>query len=225
MADGLVQVAPDSTGKKVDASELTVGTNTVERQRIVIADPATATALAPVSATTGLSVNVTNASIAIADGAASLTVDAPVGTPVFVRLSDGAAAIATLPVSLGNSTGKAVVAKTGSLATTSASADQVILTYTVTSGKTFYLEYFEVEARLTSFATTATFFGTASLENPSGTKLITEMCAGAGITQNQPGFVFAEPLPIAAGTVIRVVCTPSSTTGYTWQANFGGYEK
>lgn len=36
----------------------------------------------------------------ITDNAGSLTVDAPVGTPVFVRLSDGAAAIATLPVSL-----------------------------------------------------------------------------------------------------------------------------
>jgi len=36
----------------------------------------------------------------ITDNAGSLTVDAPVGTPVFVRLSDGTAAIATLPVSL-----------------------------------------------------------------------------------------------------------------------------
>lgn len=36
----------------------------------------------------------------VTDSAGSLTVDAPVGTPVFVRLSDGAAAIATLPVSL-----------------------------------------------------------------------------------------------------------------------------
>ena len=36
----------------------------------------------------------------IGDGAGSLTVDAPVGTPVFVRLSDGTAAISTLPVSL-----------------------------------------------------------------------------------------------------------------------------
>lgn len=34
------------------------------------------------------------------DNAGSLTVDAPVATPVFVRLSDGASAIATLPVSL-----------------------------------------------------------------------------------------------------------------------------
>ena len=38
--------------------------------------------------------------LSVDDGAGSLTVDAPVGTPVFVRLSDGAAAISTLPVSL-----------------------------------------------------------------------------------------------------------------------------
>lgn len=38
--------------------------------------------------------------IPITDNAGSVTVDAPVATPVFVRLSDGAAAIATLPVSL-----------------------------------------------------------------------------------------------------------------------------
>lgn len=36
----------------------------------------------------------------VTDNAGSLTVDAPVGTPVFVRLSDGTSAIATLPVSL-----------------------------------------------------------------------------------------------------------------------------
>lgn len=35
----------------------------------------------------------------VQDGGNSLTVDAPVGTPAFVRLSDGTAAIATLPVS------------------------------------------------------------------------------------------------------------------------------
>lgn len=37
--------------------------------------------------------------LSVDDNGASLTVDAPVGTPVFVRLSDGAAPIATLPVS------------------------------------------------------------------------------------------------------------------------------
>lgn len=38
--------------------------------------------------------------VPITDNSGSLTVDAPVGTPVFVRLSDGASPISTLPVSL-----------------------------------------------------------------------------------------------------------------------------
>lgn len=48
MADQFVQVAADSVGKKIDASELSVGANTVERQRINISDPTTAAAHASV---------------------------------------------------------------------------------------------------------------------------------------------------------------------------------
>ena len=138
-----------------------------------------------------------------------------------------AAAISNSPigsVSIGNSLGKVNVMRTGALVTTAVTADQVILTYTVTAGKTLYLTYFVVSARLTTFATTATNFGLASLESPAATKLITAMNSGAGIT-DLPPFTFSEPIPIAAGTVIRVVCTPGATTSYTWQANFGGYEK
>lgn len=58
-----------------------------------------------------LQVDILNATVAVTqsgtwdevgvnDSGNSLTVDAPVGTPVFVRLSDGSAAITTLPVSL-----------------------------------------------------------------------------------------------------------------------------
>lgn len=42
MADDFIQIQPDSTGKKVDSASLTVGTNTVERQRIIIGDNSTA---------------------------------------------------------------------------------------------------------------------------------------------------------------------------------------
>lgn len=42
----------------------------------------------------------TGGTFPVTDSGGSLTVDAPVGTPVFVRLSDGASAITTLPVSL-----------------------------------------------------------------------------------------------------------------------------
>lgn len=48
----------------------------------------------------GHNVTIDNASIAVTDNSGSLTVDAPVGTPVFVRLSDGSSAISTLPVSV-----------------------------------------------------------------------------------------------------------------------------
>ena len=127
-------------------------------------------------------------------------------------------------VSLGNSYGKTVVMKTGNLVTTATTANQVVLTYTVTSGKTFYLEYYSLDARLTTFATTATWFGTISLQNPSGTSLITDDLSGPGAITGFP-YHFAEPIPIAAGTVIVVVCTPGATTSYTWKSSFGGYER
>lgn len=50
MADGIVQLPTDSTGKKVDTEELTVGGNTVERERVQIAGSA-ATEVARVQAT------------------------------------------------------------------------------------------------------------------------------------------------------------------------------
>lgn len=126
--------------------------------------------------------------------------------------------------SLGNSANKSVVMKTGVLASSAVTADQVVLTYTVTTGKTFYLEYFDLSARLTTYAATATLFGAISIESPSGTKLYTSEIFHSG--QYSPaGQVFAESIPVPTGTVIRVVCTPAAATAMTWTANLGGYEK
>lgn len=128
--------------------------------------------------------------------------------------------------SLGNATGKTNVLKTGTLVTTATTADQVILTYTVTAGKTFYVQYLEILARLTVLSATATILGTASLETPSGTKDITVSLVQpttAEVQRHQ--YVFSEPIPVAAAAVIRVVCTPAAATSTTWVANFGGYEK
>lgn len=47
-----------------------------------------------------LTVDASGVAVPVTDNSSSLTVDAPVGTPVFVRLSDGSSAITTLPVSL-----------------------------------------------------------------------------------------------------------------------------
>lgn len=60
----------------------------------------------------------------ITDSGGSITVDAPVGTPAFVRLSDGSAAITTLPVSLASVPSHAVTnAGTFSVQVTSMPAD------------------------------------------------------------------------------------------------------
>lgn len=50
MSDSSVQLAPDGTGKRVDTSELLVGADLVQRQRVVIGDDASADGLAKVSA-------------------------------------------------------------------------------------------------------------------------------------------------------------------------------
>lgn len=81
--------------------------------------------------------------LSIDDNGGSLTVDAPVGTPVFVRLSDGSAAIATLPVSLASvpshavtNAGTFVVQENGSALTSLQLIDDVIYTSGDTLSKT-----------------------------------------------------------------------------------------
>lgn len=73
------------------------------------------------------------AAVPVTDNSGSLTVDAPVGTPVFVRLSDGASAISTLPVSLASVPSHAVT-NAGTFAVQAAQSG----TWTVTgAGGTF----------------------------------------------------------------------------------------
>jgi hypothetical protein len=140
-----------------------------------------------------------------------------------VLLTDGSTV--TQPATLGNSVGKSTVNKTGSLTTIATTVDQVVLTYTVTAGKTFYLQYFNFGHRLTALPgnNNPILIGTIALETPSGTKLYTKDCVHPNYDVPCPEL--AEPLPIAAGTVIRVVCTPAATSSTLWRANFGGYEK
>lgn len=129
----------------------------------------------------------------------------------------------TLSIGLGISAGKTTIGKTATLVTNSNNNDQVILTYMVTAGKTFYLEGFDWKTAKTSVDTSAATYGTISLETPSGTKIQTWIARDAGTDSFARSF--AEPLPIAAGTVIRFVVTPTNNTSYTWVANLIGYEK
>lgn len=128
-------------------------------------------------------------------------------------------------VSLGQTLGKTNAFKVGSQVTTAATADQVVATYTVTTNKTFYLQYLSVEVHLTTPSATAAHMGTWSLETPSGTKVLTHTATNPTTSQKyQFRLELAEPIPVASAVVCRVVCTPSGTTSTTWEANFGGYE-
>lgn len=120
------------------------------------------------------------------------------------------------------------VFKTGTLASSANTADQVILTLEVSPNKDFVLEYLSVSVRLTTAGTTATAFGTVSLEAPSGNKLLTWDLAGAGVG-NGAYLELGEPLTIVGNSngkaVVRVVCTPSAATAFTWNGNLVGYER
>lgn len=126
-------------------------------------------------------------------------------------------------ISLGNSANKTNKGTPGTLTSSATTGDQVISTYTVTTGRTFYLQQVDVTALLDTYAATATDFGTVSIETPSGTKVWTQRIYHAGAAS--PIIVrFAEPLPVPSAAVVRVVCTPAAATAFKWYANIIGYE-
>ena len=97
MADGIIQVPPDSTGKKVDAASMDVGLNTVMRQRIVIGDNSATAQFALVTAgaltvTGNINISATP-SVVLAAGTAnfgtlndiSKTVQVAIGTPFTIN--------------------------------------------------------------------------------------------------------------------------------------------
>lgn len=141
----------------------------------------------------------------------------------------GIVAVSNFPsnqlVTVDNS-GKTLVLKTGTLVTNATTADQVVLAYTVTAGKTFWLEYIAWDVRLTAVNATASILGAISLETPSGTKCFTATEVNPTTSEtNMCILTLPAPLPIPAGTVIRWVTTPAANTSMTWIGNFGGYEQ
>lgn len=99
MADGTVQIPPDSTGKKVDASSLDVGANSVIRQRVVIGDNTSVSGFAIVAGgalTITGTVNVSaTASVVLATGTANIGTVNVSNTPAVV-LAAGTANFGTL---------------------------------------------------------------------------------------------------------------------------------
>lgn len=99
MADGLVQLQPDGTGKKIDTSTLTVGSDDVHRQRVQIGgdgaeDLAAVTDEAPASDALGLVVRLAGG-ITVEPGEDPVTVEGSVEVSASA-LPTGAATEATL---------------------------------------------------------------------------------------------------------------------------------
>lgn len=133
----------------------------------------------------------------------------------------------SISASLGTAAGKTAVLKTGQLTTTAVTAGQVVLTYTVSAGKTLYLEYIDLQARLTVPAATASVLGAAIVQIGGVTvyngTFVNPTTSDSGSQAIR--LFFAEPIPIAAASVIAVQTTPAAVTSMLWTANFGGYEK
>lgn len=117
------------------------------------------------------------------------------------------------------------VLKTAQLVSTATTADQVVLTYTVTAGKTLYLQYVIMGGYLTSQPGNANpiDLGDMHVQTPSGTTFIQTERFHPKIADLVVSF--PQAIPIAAGVAIRITVTPVTTTSITWEANFGGYER
>jgi len=137
------------------------------------------------------------------------------------------AADGSISVSLGASVN--TVLKTGQLTTTSTGANQVVLNYTVTSGKTLFLEYIDIQGRFTTLtpAPSAAVLGTVVIQL-GGTTVYTGTFVNPTTLDSGSQAIrisISEPLPISAGTLVAFLVTPVLTTSMLWIANFGGYEK
>jgi hypothetical protein len=156
----------------------------------------------------------------------------PIGNTMAVQIQDGST-LQKLAVwgdgSVITNSGwqKTLVMQTGTLTTTSTTAGQIILTYTAVANKYTYIEYLDLQARLTTLSATAQILGlvtvliggvnvyTATFVNPTT----------SSIGSQAVRLSFSEPLPITAGTSIVIQVTPASATSMFWIANFGGFNR
>lgn len=164
MADQFIQVPPQSTGLKVDCTELTVGANLVERERINIADPTSATAIAGVTVNGALKVDASATTQPI-----SGTITSNQGAANATPWNENLAQVGGSAVSLGAKTSSSsipVVLATDEAALTVIQPTAANLNATVTqvAGKVFTYRVFlnAVTALNNGALPTITLFGSAT---------------------------------------------------------------
>lgn len=159
----------------------------------------------------------------------------PVGGTMSVTVADGVnpaqklavASDGSIAVSISGAALKTAVLKTGQLVTTAVTANQSVLAYTVTALKTFFLEYIDLQGRLTAVSATASILGTVIVQVAGVTvytgTFVNPTTSDAGSQSIR--LMMGEPIPLPAGAVITILVTPAAVTSMTWTGNLGGYEK
>lgn len=128
-------------------------------------------------------------------------------------------------VSLGNSSGKSIVSVSSTVAT-AAVGTVVLSSYTVTAGKTFYLQHLVVRGFLTTPAVSNTNFGNIVVTQQGVT-----FSSSAFNDTNSSSFHdieqydFSEPVPIPSQKTIFATVNSISASAVTWMSTFIGYEK
>lgn len=141
----------------------------------------------------------TGGTFPVTDSGGSLTVDAPVGTPVFVELSDGVSAITTLPVSLASVPSHAVT-NAGTFAVQAAQSG----TWTVQPGNT---------ANTTPWLFSISQGGnTAAVNASSQLSVNCANCSGSGVSQqDNTGFTPGTTNMVPIGAEVDDTATTATT--------------
>ena len=102
----------------------------------------------------------------------------------------------------------------------------IVADYVVTATNVYYVSGIRLDGMVAgATVTTASDLGYIQLENPSGVALLkNHLVAYQG---SSPGvyYQFAEPVPFAAGSHVRVTVAPNYNGSVEWSANISGYER
>lgn len=130
------------------------------------------------------------------------------------------------------------VREKGRIVTDSTTPNQLILSHRVRAGEILNVKAFAFKGRLAVYAPTPTVLGNWSIEVGVGNKILTQQATNESrilphpfnyqVTEffdEPPIYILQEPLPVPPNTVIRFVCTPSSTVNMVWVVKIVGDER
>ena len=177
MADGLIQLPYTGTtsGKILDTTELTVGANTVQRERMIIGGEA-ATAIAVVTSSGGLIVTLSTVAptynlpmVSASSGLVQIS-----GSPTIVSASSGLVQISGSPTIVSASSGLVQISGSPTIVSASSGLVQISGTATIVSASSGLVQVF----RMPSTAGTVSFVA----DTTTNTTLKSASTSGSGVS-------------------------------------------